>query len=135
MDTTTIAHPAPPVPAAEANPASDLEHVSEIVPRALRSTRHHRVDYEFLGLLNEDFGIDFYSLNQAFMGVPPAPKKQAISLCEWAIRAARGDADEAGKSLRAWAKKNGKGLYDRRLVEAEPLTYEHNEHLRSIGRL
>jgi hypothetical protein len=36
------------------------------------------VDYEFLGLLNEDFGIDFYSLNQAFIGVPAAPKKQAI---------------------------------------------------------
>jgi hypothetical protein len=64
-----------------------------------------------LGLLNEDFGIDFYSLNQAFMGVPAAPKRQAISLCEWAIQAAKGDVEEAGKALRAWAKKHGKGLY------------------------
>jgi hypothetical protein len=100
-----------------------------------RTTRHHRVDHEFLGLLNEDFGIDFYSLNQAFMGVPAAPKRQAISLCEWAIRSAKGDIEEAGKALRAWAKKNGKGQYDRRLVEGPELTYEHNDHLRSIGRL
>ena len=93
------------------------------------------MDYEFVGLLNEDFGIDFYSLNQAFMGVPTAPKKQAISLCEWAVRAAKGDVEEAGRALRAWAKKNGKGLYDRRLIEAPEVTYEDNEHLRGIGRL
>ncbi len=99
------------------------------------STRHIRCDYEFLGLLNEDFGIDFYSLNYAFMGVPSAPKKQAICLCEWAIKAAGGDAYEAGKALRAWAKKHSKGLYDRRLIEAPETTYEDNEHLRSIGRL
>ncbi len=88
-----------------------------------------------MGLLNEDFGIDFYSLNQAFMGVPSAPKKQAISLCEWALQAAKGDAEEAGRALRAWAKKHGKGLYARELVEAPEVTYEDNDHLRSIGRL
>ena len=126
----SLAQPAPPVPATEYR-----EHVGEIVPRALRTTRHHRANYEFLGLLNEDFGIDFYSLNQAFMGVPAAPKKQAISLCEWAIRAAKGDADEAGRTLRAWAKKHCKGLYARELVATPETTYEHNEHLRSIGRL
>src|SRR5215216_1488396 len=93
-----------------------LAHPAHQVPD--RSTRHHRVDHEFLGLLNEDFGIDFYSLNQAFMGVPPAPKRQAISLCEWAMKAARGDVEEAGRALRAWAKKNGKGLCDKRFVEA-----------------
>ncbi len=135
MAETSLTQPARSVPAPEANPESDLEHVGSIVPRALRSTRHHRVDYEFLGLLNEDFGIDFHSLNSAFMGVPSAPKKQAISLCEWAIRAAKDDAYEAGKALRAWAKKNGRGLYDCRLVEGPELAYEHNEHLRSIGRL
>ena len=124
---------------ASAHPSTtteDLEHIgSTIVPRALSSTRHHRVDYEFLGLLNEDFGIDFYSLNQAFMGVPASPKRQAISLCEWAIRAAKGDVEEAGRALRAWAKKNGKGLYNKHLIEAPEVTYEANEHLRSVGRL
>ncbi len=131
MSTESLAQPARTVP----EEASDLEHVSEIVPRALQSTRHHRADYEFLGLLNEDFGIDFYSLNRAFMGVPAAPKKQAISLCEWALRDAGGDVEEAGKALRAWAKKHGRGQYDRRLVEAPEITYEDNDHLRSIGRL
>ncbi len=136
MDTTSLAQPAHEhVPAPEANPTSGLEHVSTIVPRALRSTRHHRVDYEFLGLLNEDFGIDYYSLNQAFMGVPAAPKKQAISLCEWAIKAARGGVEEAGRALRNWAKKHGQGRYDERLVEAPEITYEGNDYLRSVGRL
>ena len=129
----SLAHQALPVP--ETETAEDLEHISSIVPRALRSTRQIRCDHVFLGLLNQDFAIDFYSLNSAFMGIPPAPKKQAISLCEWAIRVAKGDVEEAGKALRAWAKKNGKGLYDRRLVEAPETTYEENDRLRSVGRL
>jgi hypothetical protein len=83
-----------------------------------RSTREHRCDYEFLELLEEDFGIDQYSLRKAFDGVPPAPKKQAIALCEWAIRSACGDVDEAGKALQAWARKHGVGAYDRRLIDA-----------------
>lgn len=86
---------------------------------AHQSTRHHRCDERFLELLEEDFGIDLYSLNKAFMGIP-APKKQAIALCEWAIRSARGDEDEAGKALRAWARKRKVGAYDPRLVAAPP---------------
>jgi hypothetical protein len=54
------------------------------------------VDYEFLGLLNEDFGIDFFSLNSAFMGVPSAPKRQAIALCEWAVEAHKRQKEAAG---------------------------------------
>ena len=83
-----------------------------------RSTRHHRVDYDFLGLLHEDYGIDYYSLNKAFMGAPSAPKKQAIALCEWAVVAVGGDEEGAGKALRAWARNRGVGLYDRRLLES-----------------
>ncbi len=101
----------------------------------VRTTQHLRCDYEFLGLLHEDFGINLFSLNRAFMGVPPAPKKQAIRLCEWAVPAAKGDAEKAGKALREWAKKNGKGTYDRRLLDAPEITYEDNDYLRSIGRL
>ncbi len=82
------------------------------------TTRHIRCDYPFLELLEEDFGIDLYSLHKAFMDVPPAPKKQAIALCEWAIRSAAGDAEEAGKALRAWAKKHGVGLYNPVLLAA-----------------
>jgi hypothetical protein len=90
----------------------------------VRTTRHHRCDEHFLGLLEEDFGIDAYSLSKAFMRIPPAPKKQAIQLCEWAIRSAKGEEEEeAGKALRTWAKKHGVGRYDRRLVEAPPATW------------
>lgn len=100
-----------------------------------RTTRHHRADERFLAILEEDFGIDAYSLRKAFYGVPAAPKRQAISLCEWAVRAAHGDAGEAGKALRAWARKNGRGMYDRGLVEVPEITYVENERLREIGRL
>jgi hypothetical protein len=86
-----------------------------------RTTRHHRVDDRFLELLEEDFGIDAYSLVKAFMGVPPAAKKEAIALCEWAILSAGGDPERAGDALRAWAKKQSKGAYSRRLVDAPPI--------------
>ena len=69
------------------------------------------------------------------MGVPPAPKRQSNALCEWAIRTAKGDVDEAGKALRAWAKKNGEGQYAHELLEVPEATYEYNDYLRSIGRL
>jgi hypothetical protein len=89
-------------------------------PSRTRSTRHHRCDDAFLGLLEEDFGIDAYSPHRAFMGVPPAAKKEAIALCEWAIRSAGGDAERAGDALRAWAEKHGRGGYGRRLGDAPP---------------
>ena len=88
-----------------------------------RTTRHHRCDYGFLELLEEDFGISQYSLRAAFMGVPPVPKRQAIELCEWATKAAGGDPEEAGDALRAWAKKHQRGTYDPRLVGGPPLTF------------
>lgn len=100
-----------------------------------RTTRHHRVDEDFLKILEEDYGIFQFALCSAFMGAPAAPKKQAISLCEWAIRSAGGNVEEAGDALRAWARKHGAGTYSRRLVEAPETTYEHNDFLRSIGRL
>ncbi|MGH3087733.1 MAG: hypothetical protein ACRDSJ_10515 [Rubrobacteraceae bacterium] len=94
-----------------------------------RTTRHHRVDDSFLELLEEDFGIDRFSLISAFAGVPAAPKKQAIKVCEWAVGATR-DAEEAGDALRAWAKKRGCGSYDPRLLNAPDLTFERTAHER-----
>ena len=94
------------------------------VQSSIRTTRHIRCDEAFIELLEDDFGIDAYSLTAAFMGVPPAPKKEAIALCEWAIRSAAGDALEAGKALQAWAKKHGRGRYARRLVDAPPIADE-----------
>ena len=96
-----------------------------------RSTRHHRCDYGFLKLLEEDFGISQFSLRQAFMGVPPAPKKQAIEVCEWAIRRA-GDPEEAGRMVRGWAKNRGVGIYHQAIRNAPELTYEQSTHERRV---
>jgi hypothetical protein len=92
---------------------------------AHRTTRHHRVGEGFLAILEEDFGISQFALRRAFLGMPPAPKKEAIALCEWATRSARvpGDPDEAGDALRAWARKNHRGQYDPRLQDGEPMTF------------
>ena len=71
-----------------------------------RTTRHHRVDHRFLELLAEDFGIPEFALSNAFMGMPAEPKKSAIALCEWAVRA-----DDPARALLAWARKNGRGTF------------------------
>jgi hypothetical protein len=82
VDTKSLAHPAPP------------------------STRHHRCTREFLELLEEDFGISVFVLNNAFMGVPAKPKNSATALCDWALRA-----DDPAKALLAWARKNHRGPF------------------------
>ncbi len=71
-----------------------------------RTTRHHRCDGHFLELLEEDFGISVFTLSNAFMGVPAEPKRSAIALCEWAIRA-----DDPARALLAWARKNHRGTF------------------------
>jgi hypothetical protein len=40
------------------------------------------------------------------MGVPAAPKREAIALCEWAIRA-----EDPARALLAWARKNRRGTF------------------------
>jgi hypothetical protein len=71
--------------------------------------------------------------------VPPPVSSDAVSgaarvSVALLAGATRGDVEEAGRALRAWAKKNGKGLYNKHLIEAPEVTYEDNEHLRSVGR-
>ena len=70
------------------------------------STRHHRCTPDFLELLQEDFGLSYSALHAAFMGVPREPKKEAIALCEWASRA-----EDPGRALLAWARKNRRGTF------------------------
>ncbi len=86
------------------------------------STRHIRVDEHFAGLLAEDFGIEVWELRAAFIGVPSVPQKQAISLCDWAVGITRNSRD-AGKAIRRWAKKHGKGAYNPAIL-AGPELYE-----------
>lgn len=87
-----------------------------------RTTRHHRCDLRFLEVLFEDFGIGRFSLRAAFMGVPPAPKRQAIELCEWATEKAA-DPEEAGDLIRRWARNRKVGTYAPAIVGGPPLTF------------
>ncbi len=76
-------------------------------PRAHRMSRHHRCDYSFLEKLEEDFPeIPHSALVTAFLGMPAEPKKSAIALAEWASRA-----DDPGRALLRWARKNGRGMF------------------------
>lgn len=91
-------------------PAAGDPFASKLVTTS--STRHHRCNHDFLELLEEDFGISQFALRSAFLGVPNAPKKQAIAMCEWAIRSAKNDTVEAGHALRNWARKRGVGVFN-----------------------
>jgi hypothetical protein len=71
-----------------------------------RTTRHHRCTHDFLQLLEEDFGIPYFALHNAFMGVPAEPKREAIALCEWAVRC-----EDPARALLAWARKNHRGTF------------------------
>lgn len=104
-----------------------MDTPKDTAPTTRRSTRHHRVDEPFLELLEEDFGIPAFDLNASLLGTPPEPKRGAIAICEWAVRVAGGDTEEAGRALRAWARKHGKGTYDPRLNDQEPPTFGGHE--------
>jgi hypothetical protein len=75
-------------------------------PSRTRTSRHHRCDHRFLELLEDDFGIPRHALSLSFMGVPAAPKREAIALCEWAAKA-----DDPARALMAWARKNHRGTF------------------------
>jgi hypothetical protein len=95
-----------------------VDTIESSAPPRTRTMRHIRCDLDFLELLEEDFGISQFSLRRAFMGVPTEPKVRAIRICEWAIRSAKGDGDEAGDALRAWAREHRHGQYAPHLVDA-----------------
>ena len=74
--------------------------------RSKLSTRCRRCTHDFIELLEQDFGIPRYALVNAFMGMPAEHKRRANSLCEWAARA-----DDPGRALLAWARKNRRGTF------------------------
>jgi hypothetical protein len=75
-------------------------------PPAHRTTRHHRCDQRFCYLLEEDFGVKYFALSLAFLGMPAEPKKAAIAITEWAA-----ERDDPEKTLLAWARKNHRGTF------------------------
>lgn len=94
------------------------------VHQAKSSTRHHHVDEEFLSLLEEDYGIGLFSLNRAFLGMPPATKRQAVEVCEVFTKKAAGDPAEAGRMIRAWAQSLKVGQYHPAIQGGPALTFE-----------
>jgi hypothetical protein len=97
-------------PAVVRTPRSPDQEEHLLIDQSLapkRTTRHHRCDDHFLDLLEEDFPtIPRVALTSALMGFPAAPKRRAISLCEWAARC-----DNPARALLAWARKNGRGAF------------------------
>lgn len=87
-----------------------------------RSTRRHRCDEEFLEILEQDFGIAQFSLRQAFLGMPPAPKKQAIEVCEWTATKSD-DPEERGRMVRGWARRRKVGQYHPAITGAPAPTF------------
>ena len=81
-----------------------------------------RCDYDFLDLLEEDYGIRQFHLRSAFMGIPSARKLDAIAVCERAI-AETDDPEDAGDLVRQWARKRKVGMYHPALTGAPPLTF------------
>jgi hypothetical protein len=63
------------------------------------------------------------------MGIPPAPKKQAIEVCEWATRCAD-DPEQAGRMVRGWARNRKLGMYHPAILDAPELTWEQSAHER-----
>ena len=66
------------------------------------STKHHVTDARFAAILGEDFAA--IPTVTIFVALEGEPQKQAISICEWAIRT-----DDPSRALLAWARKHHKG--------------------------
>ena len=96
---------------------------TSVQDEARKSTRRHRCDEDFLELLEQDYGIAQFSLRQAFLGMPPAPKKQAIEVCEWAVSNSM-DPDGRGRMVRGWAKNRKVGQYHPAIIAAPPATFD-----------
>ncbi len=99
-----------------------MDNTKSNAPSAHTSTRQHRVDGQFLELLEYDFLIAYPELVQAFGGVPATPKKLALAICFWAADHTA-DPGERGRMVRAWAKKNGHGYYRASQHDEEPPTF------------
>ena len=68
--------------------------------RRAPSTRHIRCDEDFCYLLEEDFGVAYFALSAALLGMPREPKKAAIAITAWAQ-----EQDDPEKALLSWARK------------------------------
>jgi hypothetical protein len=102
-----------------------------------QSLAHHkrtvRVDPALLEEISELTGIEYWALSSAFVG---EEKSLALDVVKTAVaKNLSGTPQDWQRYVLAWAKQNSLGVYRPGYWEGYELTYEHNEYLRSIGRL
>ncbi len=96
-------------------------------------TRSIFVDERLYGEIAELTGIEYRALSRAFAG---EGKNLALDVVKTAIAEnPQGTPEEWQQHILAWARENGSGEYRPGYWEGYELTYEHNDYLRSIGRL
>ena len=96
-------------------------------------TRTIFVDERLLEEIAELTGIEYRALCRAFTG---EEKNLALDVLKTAVAEnPQGTPEESQDHVLAWAKENGSGEYRPGYWDGYELTYEHNEYLRSIGRL
>jgi hypothetical protein len=96
-------------------------------------TRTNFVDERLCEEIAELTGIEYRVLSTAFAG---EEKNLALDVVKTAVAEnPQGTPEEWQHHILAWAKENSAGEYAPGYWEGYELTYEHNDYLRSIGRL
>ena len=96
-------------------------------------TRTIFVDERLCKEIAELTGIEYRVLSSAFAG---EEKNLVLDVVKSAVTEnLKGTPEEWQRHVLAWAKENGSGENRPGYWEGYELTYEHNEFLRSIGRL
>jgi hypothetical protein len=92
-----------------------------------------RVDPALLEEISELTGIEYWALSSAFVG---EEKNLALDIMKTIVTENITDTSQDWqRHVLAWAKENSSGVYRPGYWDGYDLTYEHNEYLRSIGRL
>jgi hypothetical protein len=96
-------------------------------------TRTVRVDLALLEEISELTGIEYWALSSAFAG---EEKNLTLNVVKTAVAEnLQGTPQDWQRYVLTWAKEHGSGVYRPGYWEGHELTYEHNECLRSVGRL
>ena len=96
-------------------------------------TRTIFVDERLLEEIADLTGLEYRVLSRAFAG---EEKNLALDVVKTAVTEnPQGTPEEWQERVLTWAKENGSGEYRPGYWDGYDLTYEHNDDLRSIGRL
>ena len=92
-----------------------------------------RVDPALLEEVSELTGIEYWALSAAFVGEEKHLTLDAVKTV--VVEYLTGTPQDWQRRVLDWAKENCLGVYRPGYWDGYELTYEHNEYLRSIGRL